>query len=94
MLFEAGNVRLWVSAKYVDSDTPMQERKMLNGEQIFVAEPNKDFEIIMVSLGYQKQRYACALKVGEYKWRFRSPSFSHWLYRFELFCLEPTFLTD
>ena len=65
MLFESGDVRLWVSVKYVGSDVPVPEKKLSNGEQLFVVTPGREFEVVVASVGPGKGPYQCGCTVGE-----------------------------
>ena len=66
MLFEAGGgVRLWVAVKYKDADSPLEEMTFRHGERIFLAEPDMEFEVIVVSVGSNNENLSICCHVGK-----------------------------
>ena len=56
MLFETDDgVSLCVWVKYSDSESYLEEMKLSNGESIFIAQPEREFEVMVTSAGtYRK----------------------------------------
>ena len=66
MLFEAADgIRLWVAVMYIGAQSPLEEMTLSNGESMFLAEPEKEFKIMVTSLGPHKNELSIGCFVGE-----------------------------
>ena len=65
MLFEAADdVRLEVVVKYIDSQAALKEKTLSNGDRIFLAEPGKEFEFFVTSVGAYEGKLGVCCFVG------------------------------
>ena len=66
MLFETDDgVRLCVFVKYQNSDCHLKEMNLSNGQNIFVAEPDREFEVLVSSVGPCEDNLYVDCFVGE-----------------------------
>ena len=66
MLFETDDgVRLCVFVKYQNSDSHLKEMKLSNGQNFFIAEPDREFEVMVSSIGPCEDNLFVCCFVGE-----------------------------